>query len=445
MKRFPPALRIGLIVFVFFLPLLSGVLGKIAKSHAWFGDYRAVACGAQKIIDGGALYDLNLKCAAMEGTTAVYVYLPVVAEAFAGVIRLIGQDGLTWLYGALYVLSLVVLLGGTYAPPLQSGGGGAQRRRGLTDTDTPSVFAASGIESTSPAVAGEEKLHPILIDKIPFAAFLTGSAVVWGNIAVLCHAAVLASAMVAKRYPWLFAAVVAVCGVIKPVFLTYLLVLLFIDLPLWKRLGWAAVAAIAGLLPTVLFATEGSALSQSWRATLSGFVYTTTPGESFYGWLGLFGLRGDSVGANLGWLVFAGLMALSGLAIAEGLKLDTRARIWLGLSLGVLTIPRLMSQDVFLIGVGLAYIALYSPTLTTVSKPLSVLKDRGRTILTVICVFCLIGGAAELGDFTTRISTLLLSLYVLVVGSLTFAQRRDAILTALLLRPQPRKSARVPD
>ncbi|MFP1133271.1 hypothetical protein [Asticcacaulis sp. W401b] len=407
MKRFPPAVRIGLIVFVFFLPLLSGVLGKIAKSHAWFGDYRAVACGAQKVIDGGALYDLNLKCAAMEGTTAVYVYLPVVAEAFAGVIRLIGPDGLIWLYGALYVLSLAVLLGVIYVPRPKTG-------------------------------AGPE---PALLDKIPFAAFLTGSAVVWGNIAVLCHAAVLGSALVAKRYPWLFAAVVALCGVIKPVFLTYLLVLLFIDLPLWKRLGWAALAAIAGLLPTVLFATEGSTLSQSWRATLSGFVYTTTPGESFYGWLGLVGLRGDSIAANLGWLVFAGLMALSGLAIAEGLKLDTRARIWLGLSLGVLTIPRLMSQDVFLIGVGLAYIALYSPSLLATSKPLSVLKDRGRTILTVICVFCLIGGAAELGDFTTRISTLLLSLYVLTVGAQTFAQRRDAILTALLFR----KSARVPD
>lgn len=407
MKRFPPAVRIGLIVFVFFLPLLSGVLGKIAKSHAWFGDYRAVACGAQKVIDGGALYDLNLKCEAMEGTTAVYVYLPVVAEAFSGVIRLIGQDGLIWLYGALYILSLAVLLGGIYVL--------SRKTR-----------------------AGPE---PALLDKIPFAAFLTGSAVVWGNIAVLCHAAVLASALVAKRYPWLFAAVVALCGVIKPVFLTYLLVLLFIDLPLWKRLGWSAIAAIAGLLPTVLFATEGSALSQSWRATLSGFVYTTTPGESFYGWLGLLGLRGDSIAANLGWLVFAGLMALSGLAIAEGLKLDTRARIWLGLSLGVLTIPRLMSQDVFLIGVGLAYIALYSPTLIAASKPLSVLKDGGRTLLTVICVFCLIGGAAELGDFTTRISTLLLSLYVLAVGALTFAQRRDAILTALLFR----KSARVPD
>lgn len=433
MKRFPPAVRIGLIVFVFFLPLLSGVLGKIAKSHAWFGDYRAVACGAQKVIDGGALYDLNLKCEAMEGTTAVYVYLPVVAEAFAGVIRLIGQDGLIWLYGALYVLSLAVLLGGTYAPPLRafgrSGGGGFAVKDGKDGGgDRVIPLPASGPE-------------PALLDKIPFAAFLTGSAVVWGNIAVLCHAAVLASALVAKCYPWLFAAVVALCGVIKPVFLTYLLVLLFIDLPLWKRLGWSAIAAIAGLLPTVLFATEGSALSQSWRATLSGFVYTTTPGESFYGWLGLLGLRGDSVGANLGWLVFAGLMALSGLAIAEGLKLDTRARIWLGLSLGVLTIPRLMSQDVFLIGVGLAYIALYSPSLIATSKPLSVLKDRGRTLLTVICVFCLIGGAAELGDFTTRISTLLLSLYVLAVGALTFAQRRDTILTALLFR----KSARVPD
>ncbi|MFT3998258.1 MAG: hypothetical protein QM667_12705 [Asticcacaulis sp.] len=409
MKFMSPAVRKGLIVFLFLLPLLSGVLGKIAKSNAWFGDYRAVACGAQKIIDGGALYDMNLTCPNMEGTTAVYVYLPVVAEAFAGVIRLIGQDGMIWLYGALYILSLIVLLGGTYLyPPLRalgrSGGGG---------------------------------LHPTLIDKIPFAAFLTGSAVVWGNIAVLCHAAVLASALVAKRFPWLFAAVVALCGVIKPVFLTYLLVLLFLDIPLWKRLGWAVLAAVAGVLPTLLFAAEGSALSESWRATLSAFVYTTTPGESFYGWLGLIGLRGDSALANIGWLVFAGLMTLSGLCIAEGLKLDTRARIWLGLSLGTLCIPRLMSQDVFLIGVGLVYIALYARNLSATSKPLIVLKDRGRTLLTPICVFALIGGAAELGDYTTRMATLALSLYALALGAMTLVQRRDAIAAALL----PRKAA----
>jgi len=402
MKFLSPKVRSGLIIFVFFLPLLSGVLGKVARSHAWFGDYRAVACGAQKLIDGAPLYDMNLSCAALKGTTAVYVYLPVVAETFAAVIRLIGQDGMIWLYGGLYLLSLGALFLGVYLYP-------------------------------SP----KDAKAPSLLDKVPFAAFLTGSAVVWGNIAVLCHAAILLAALGVKKRPWLFALVVALCGVIKPVFLTYLLVLLFIDLPVWKRLGWSAATAIAGVLPTLLFAAEGSALSESWRATLSAFVYTTTPGESFYGWLGLLGLRGDSLLASLGWLVFAGLMTVSGLVICEGLKFDTRARIWLGLSLGVLCIPRLMSQDVFLIGPGLVYIALNSPALSAAASPLTFLKDRGRTLLTLVCIFALIGGAAELGDYTTRIATFALSLYVLVLGTVTLNQRRTDILAALL----PRKTA----
>lgn len=410
MKLLSPKVRSGLIVFAFLLPLLSGVLGKIAKSHAWFGDYRAVACGAQKIIDAGPLYDMHLRCEGLDGTTAVYVYLPVVAETFAALIRLIGQNGMLWLYTGLYIVSLRVLFRPLY----------------LT------------LPRPAPLEEGSA-VSPSLRDKIPFAAFLTGSAVVWGNIAVLCHAAVLLSALGVKKRPWLYAAIVAACGVIKPVFLTYLLVLLFVDLPLVKRLGWAAAGAVAGLLPTLLFAAENSALSESWRAILSAFVYTTTPGESYYGWLGLMGLRGDSLGASFGWLVFAGLMTLSGLVICEGLKFDTRARIWLGLSLGTLCIPRLMSQDFFLIGTGLVYIALNSPALCAASAPLTFLKDRGRTVLTLICVFALIGGAAELGDYTTRIATLLLSLYVLAIGALTLTQRREVIFTALL----PRKSARV--
>ncbi|MDC7684315.1 hypothetical protein PQU92_13590 [Asticcacaulis sp. BYS171W] len=406
MSLFSAPVKRALLIFLFALPLLSGVVGKISKSNAWFGDYRAVACGAQKIIDGGALYDMNLKCEDMDGTTAVYVYLPVVAEAFAAVVRVIGQDGLFVLYTGLYVLSLAVLFWGTYC-----------------------VLPGTKEDSTE-----TESVAPTLMQKLPFAAFLTGSAIVWGNIAVLGHAAVLASAMTARRFPWLFVAVVALCGVVKPVFLTYLAVVLFLDFSVWKRLGLFIAGAVAGVLPTVLFAAEHSPLSEQWRQTLSYFVYSLTPGESFYGWLSLVGIRADSSIASIGWLVFAGLMTLSGLAIAEGLRLSSRARIWLGLSLGVLMIPRLMSQDVFLIGVGLVYAALHARDLSAPSKPLMVFKDRGLTILTVLCLLCLIGGAAELGDYTTRLATLGLSLYVLTLGVLTFAQRRDIVLSALLPR-----------
>lgn len=269
---------------------------------------------------------------------------------------------------------------------------------------------------------------------IPFAAFLTGSAVVWGNIAVLCHAGVLAASLVAKRWPCLFVAVVALCGVIKPVFLTYLMVVLCLDFPPLKRVSLFVVGAVAGVLPTVLFAFDGSALSQQWHDILAYFVYSLTPGESFYGWLSLIGIRADHPLASFGWLVFAGLMTLSGIAIAEGLKLDSRARIWLGLSLGVLMIPRLMSQDVFLIGIGPVMIALYSQSLSASTKPLTFLKDRGLTVLTAICVFCLIGNAVELGDYTTKLATLLLSLYVLTLGGLTFGQRHAEIIAALFPR-----------
>ncbi|WP_140984912.1 hypothetical protein [Asticcacaulis tiandongensis] len=376
---------------MFLLPLTGGLIGKLDRSDSWFGDYRAIACGAQKVMENGRLYDMGLHCKGFD-KTAVYVYLPVVAEATAEIVERVGQQGLLFLHIVLYGLSLCVLLGGVYLPTFN---------------------------------------RLSLMQKIPFAAFLTGSAISWGNVAVVCHALILLTALSAKRFPWLFVGAVVLCGIIKPVFLTYLIVLLLLDIPVWKRVSWFSAGAIAGVAPTLWFAAQDTALSQQWEATLSYFVYELTPGDSFYGWLDLIGISADNPFAALGWALYAGLMTLSGISLAEGLKLDARSRIWLGLSLGVLLIPRLMSQDFFLIGVGLVIIALNTHTLESANRSVRFIADRGQTVLTTICVFALIGGAVDLGDYTTRIATLALSLYVLALGGLTFTQRYGDILGCL--------------
>ncbi|WAC49044.1 hypothetical protein OVA03_03765 [Asticcacaulis sp. SL142] len=378
------------IIFLFCLPILSGLIGKIGKSKAWFGDYQAIACAGQKVIESQPIYDFQLACEGMR--PAVFVYLPFIADTAAFLARIFGQTGLQTIYAVIYIFSLLALTWLIY------------------------------LRKATPA---------ILIQKIPFAAFLTGSAVVWGNIAVLCHAAVGFSALlVASSFwwgPWIFVAIVAACGSVKPVFLTYLAVVLFMQGPILKRLILFGSGTVLGLLPTVLFALDGSALSQQWRDTLSYFVYQLTPGESYYGWLSLFGLSANGALAGIGFLMFAGLMTLAGLAIAEGLKLSATERVWLGLSLGALMIPRLMSQDVFLIGIGLVIIAVNSRSLNTVNKLVDWIKDRGLTLLTFICVFILIGNAVELGDYATKIGTLLLCMYVLLIGYLAFTCHRSVI------------------
>lgn len=382
-------------IFIFCLPILSGLIGKLGKSKAWFGDYQAIACAGQKVIESQPIYDFQLACEGMR--PAVFVYLPFVADTAAFLARILGQSGLQILYACIYVFSLLALTWLIY------------------------------LRKATPAS---------LIQKIPFAAFLTGSAVVWGNIAVLCHTAVAFSALLVagswRWGPWVFVAVVAACGTIKPVFLTYLAVVLFMAGPFSKRLALFGSGAILGLLPTVLFALDGSTLSQAWRNTLSYFVYQLTPGETYYGWLSLFGLSASGTLAGIGFLIFAGLMTLAGLAIAEGLKLTATERVWLGLSLGVLMIPRLMSQDVFLIGVGLVVIALNTRSLSPQNKLANWVKDKGLTVLTSICVFVLVGNAVELGDYTTRIATLALSLYVLAAGAMSFRHAPDAVVAAIL-------------
>jgi len=398
---FSGRVRQALITLLFLLPLASGLIGKLDRSDSWFGDYRAIACGAQKVMEHGRLYDMGLHCKGFD-KTAVYVYLPIVAQTGAEIIERVGQQGLWLLHLILYGLSLCLLFGGVYLPHFN---------------------------------------RLSLMQKIPFAAFLTGSAIAWGNIAVVCHALILLTALASRRFPWLFVLSVVFCSIIKPVFLTYLCVLLLLDIPVWKRLGWFCLGAVAGVAPTVWFAAQDTLLSQQWEDTLSYFVYELTPGESFYGWLDLVGISADNSLAAVGWAGFAGLMCLSGLSLAEGLKLDSQSRIWLGLSLGVLLIPRLMSQDVFLIGVGLMIIALNSTVIDTPYRLARLVLDRGQTLLTGLCVFALIGGALDLGDYTTRIATLGLSLYVLAAGGLTFAERHTDIFARLFpLKARPLKA-----
>ncbi|OYW78505.1 MAG: hypothetical protein B7Z26_09660, partial [Asticcacaulis sp. 32-58-5] len=49
-------------IFIFCLPILSGLIGKLGKSKAWFGDYQAIACAGQKVIESQPIYDFQLAC-----------------------------------------------------------------------------------------------------------------------------------------------------------------------------------------------------------------------------------------------------------------------------------------------------------------------------------------------------------------------------------------------
>ena len=385
----------GLLLFL--LPFAFGLGAKMAHSKLWFGDYQAVACAGQKALAGHPLYDLNLACSGMH--PSVYVYVPSVAQLAALCQQVIGEPGLFALYLGLFIVTLAVLM----------------------------------IVPLSPAIPGAWR------DKVPFTVLWSGSAVMWGNIAVILHGGLLLAALAFETLPWLFVAAVAVAAWVKPVFLAYLAVVLIADRPVLNRLVMASAGMLAGLLPTLVFSLTGGELAHEWAAILSHFVYDTTPGYGYFGWLDLIGVNGSSAVVQVGYLVFAGLLMVSGLSLAEGLALNGRERLWLGLSLAVLLIPRIMSQDIFLLGPGLVVVAQKGAEWMARRTRQDTIITHGPGVILILCSIALLGGLTGQADYLTPLALFGMTLYILWLGKTVLVTRTDRVLAPLwpIIRAKP--------
>ncbi len=271
---------------LFFLPLIVGVIAKLYRSKYIFSEYQSVACAGLKALQGAPIYALDLQCPGMRA--ASFVYIPGVAQVAAFFERLLTEPGFLILYLVFYLAAAAALI---YFP--------------LFARKTPGNWR----------------------DKLPFAVFLSSSAFMLGNIAVILHGLVLVGALAIEISPWLFIAAVAVAAWVKPTFLTYLMVVLLLDIPLRRRIGLMASGVIIGLLPLGHFILTGGALTQQWYALLSHYVYEVTPGVGFFGWTSLIGLDTAHVGVKLAYLVFAGLITISGLALVKVATEPPRAHL----------------------------------------------------------------------------------------------------------------------
>ena len=359
---------------LFWLPLLSGVVSRLTKGRDWFGDYGAVACGAEKWLQGAAIYDQELACPGVHGV--VYVYHPWVAQAFAAPLAAFGQQTMLWIYAALFAFACLALI--WIMVGRSEGGPKAERSR--------------------------------------FAAFLTGSAIYWGNIAVPLFALVGVIGVGLKKRPSLLVLAIALAAIVKPLFLTFCAVFALREWPAWRRAVYALVTVALGAAPTLYFLQTGGALAAEWRALLEYFVYVDRPGDAFFGWLTAIGQPIATPGASIMYLTFAGVMTLAGVVLAEALELDADARVLLGLSLGVLLLPRLMPQDFWLLGPG--FVALAATWTNAVWL---------RRVVLGVCVLALIGNLGDLADYTTRIATLVLALTLLIAAGFALTRTSPAI------------------
>ena len=346
-------------------PLTTGVLSRFLRGSHWFSDFEAVECAGQRFLQGLPIYDPAATCPGMKPLG--FVYLPSIAEGFAAISATLGPELWRGVYLSVFFAAFGYLL---WAAFIRRGGPGDRWDRWL------------GL------------------------GLVTGSAPYWANIAVPLHAALCLAAWFAPRRPVVFAVCLAVAGAIKPVFLTYGLVLLALPIPIWRRLALGAAAGLAGLAPTIVFLLEGGALAQEWRRSLELFIYDVQPGDGFYGWIDVLGLTSLGVLPSLGWGVFALALCACVLVLAGGGGLQPRERALFGLGVGALANPRITPNDTLLLAMLIG--SLFA--LLRLSDMAEATRRRWAGVLASVCALGALGQSLDLGDYAPKVVSLALAL-----------------------------------
>ncbi len=299
----------GLFGFVFLFPILGNVISRLTRKHGWWlNDYDALICGAHSVGLGQSPYSLNPVCDGIR--PAPFVYAPQVGAAFAPLVNGLGFAGVRWVFLIPLVPTLCVLV----------------------------WFA---LLKTLPKA-------PFWLRLMTFAA-INGSVFACGNIGLVLHAIVIAAALNIRRTRIPFVAAVILGAMVKPVFLTYLIVLLMQAHPVVVRLRDFAISAVLGLGAVAWLMLDAGPFGGAWHSILNAIVIQQQPGIGLFSYTSLIGFPAASPVAQALYLPFAAVIAISGLVLAEWGEFDASERVVLGLGVAQLLNPRLMDYDLFVL------------------------------------------------------------------------------------------------
>jgi dolichol-phosphate mannosyltransferase len=324
-------------------PLVVALISRSFNGFWWWNDFDAIACSGQRAAQGLSIYSAHAVCPGMR--PSAFVYSPQVAHVAGWLQQVLGSGGFKGLYLVLYVVTALWL-------------GWLMFVRPMNDVSLRLRIAALGL--------------------------VTGGVIACGNIAILCHAMVAGSLLCFRRTRAPFITAVILAAAIKPVFATYLVVLVLDAVP-WRarasRLGTAALA-LAGAAG-VLVLTAGPDLG-AWGHALSSVVLQNRPGVGFLGWIKALGGSDAGVPTLVGYAAFALILSAAGVVVAELGRLDAENRWLLGLGLAQLINPRLMGYDLQMLA---PLIALTAAASTSISPRAA--DSVGRT-LWVVCMAALV-------------------------------------------------------
>ena len=316
---------LGVLLLFAVEPTLSALTSRFGKGGWWLGDFDAVVCGAWRVSQGQSPYVLPAPCQGLEA--AAYVYAPQVAQAFAPLVKAWGAWGIHWTYLPVLAVSISTLIWYTVLRPM-------------------------------PGVPFPMRLMSLMA--------IRGSPITTGNIGAILQAAIIGASLLIRRARWLFIVVVMIAAMVKPLFLTALIVLLFEDRPWLRRFMTFGAALAAGLAAfAVLLATAEPLLSE-WRAFLSRVVLDEQPGRGLFLAFSSLGLNEKTPLAYALYVLFAAAVVTAGLVVSEGNRMAAAERVTLGLGVAQMINPRLFEYnfDFYLLFPAIALVVMVSQALS---------------------------------------------------------------------------------
>ncbi|CAM3202622.1 hypothetical protein [Asticcacaulis taihuensis] len=328
----------------FLFPLVGNLISRLTKARYWLPDFDALICGAHNVSRGISPYSLHPVCDGIRPTP--YVYAPQVGQFFAPLEQVFGLEGARWAFALVYMPAMLWLFWYAILKPMDK---------------APWHF------------------------RLMTLAAMVGSVLSCGNIGLLLHALTILGALYISKSRLPFIAIVICGALIKPVFLTYLVVLLLEDRPLIARLRTfllSATVAVSALLALLLTAGR---FSDDWHAALNAIVILEQPGIGFFATTSALGLNTASAVTLIGLGVFITGMGLASLVLAEWGGLTAEERIIFGLGAAQFLNPRLMDYDMFTLAPCMAMVVMTAKPLGQKTFTCVSWAFAGTLIFCVVC------------------------------------------------------------
>jgi dolichol-phosphate mannosyltransferase len=366
------------LALIFSLQIVVAIAYRLATHYWWWRDFDAFLCAGVQASHGLAIYAAKPSCPGLQ--PADFVYPPQIAWLAAALVKSASLANLRLAFLALQLLACGWLAWLTLARRLE---------------------------------------HVSIRARLPALGLVAGGVIACGNLAIACHALVAFSLFAFRRTRVPFIVAVALVSIIKPVYATYLVVLLLDKVDVRTRLarGVFGVLALAGAA-LAIWASGGPEL-HAWQSALYRVVLQSAPGGGLLGMFSRLGLPTAGPFAIFAFLVFAALMTIAGLAIAEArdgaFAADER---WLfGLGLAQLINPRPMGYDFVALAPAVAIIGLAAGEIA---------PAFGIWVRRWLLLVCLVSWGLSIGFMSGQAAVLVppaLALAVVAVG-LALARRR---------------------